>query len=49
MLGFVAFHVVPRFEHDDHFVRILALVVDPGIRERGLGRLLRPTRKFCVP
>ena len=40
VLGFVAFHVVPRFEHDDHFVRILALVVDAGVRERGIGRLL---------
>jgi GNAT superfamily N-acetyltransferase len=40
VLGFVAFHVVPRFEHDDRFVRILALVVDAGVRERGVGRLL---------
>lgn len=40
VLGFVAAVVVPRFEHDDWFVRILALVVDPGVRERGLGRLL---------
>ena len=30
VLGFIALHVVPRFEHDDSFVRILALVVDPG-------------------
>ena len=40
MLGFVALHVLPRFEHDDRIVRILALVVDPGVRERGVGRLL---------
>ena len=38
--GFVAVAIVPRFEHDDWFGRILALVVDPGVRERGLGRLL---------
>jgi GNAT superfamily N-acetyltransferase len=31
---------VPRFEHPDLFVRILALVVDPGVRERGIGRQL---------
>ncbi len=40
VLGFVAVHVVPRFEHDDRFVRVLALVVDPGVRDRGVGRLL---------
>lgn len=40
VLGFVAVHVMPRFEHDDAIVRILALVVDPGVRERGVGRLL---------
>lgn len=40
VLGFIALHVVPRFEHDDSLVRILALVVDPGVRDRGLGRLL---------
>ncbi len=40
VLGFVALCVMPRFEHDDWFARILALVVDPGVRERGLGRLL---------
>ncbi len=30
-------HLVPRFEHDDHVARVLALVVDAGARERGLG------------
>ena len=40
VLGFVAVHLVPRFEQDDWYARILALVVDPGVRDRGLGRLL---------
>jgi GNAT superfamily N-acetyltransferase len=40
VLGFVALHALPRFEHDDRIVRILALVVDAGARERGLGRKL---------
>jgi ribosomal protein S18 acetylase RimI-like enzyme len=40
VLGFVAFHALPRFEHDDRIVRILALVVDPGVRERGVGHRL---------
>jgi GNAT superfamily N-acetyltransferase len=40
VLGFIALHVLPRFEHDDRLVRILALVVDPGVRERGIGRML---------
>jgi ribosomal protein S18 acetylase RimI-like enzyme len=38
LLGFIAFHAMPRFEHDDLIVRILALVVDAGARERGVGR-----------
>lgn len=40
LLGFVAIHLLPRFEHDDRIVRILALVVDAGARERGVGRAL---------
>ncbi len=40
ILGFVAYHVIPRFEHGDVIVRILALVVDAGARERGVGRQL---------
>jgi GNAT superfamily N-acetyltransferase len=40
VVGFIAFHLVPRFETDDRFVRIVALVVDPGGRERGVGSLL---------
>ena len=38
ILGFIAIHAMPRFEHDDRIVRILALVVDAGARERGVGR-----------
>ncbi|MBI2762657.1 MAG: GNAT family N-acetyltransferase [Chloroflexi bacterium] len=40
VIGFIAFHVIPRFEHDDVAIRILALVVDPGARARGVGRRL---------
>ncbi len=40
LLGFVAVHLVPRFEHDDVIVRIVALVVDASVRERGVGHLL---------
>ena len=40
VVGFIAFHVIDRFEVDERFVRIVALVVDPGVRERGVGRLL---------
>jgi GNAT superfamily N-acetyltransferase len=40
VIGFMAFHALPRFEHDDVVVRILALVVDAGARERGLGHVL---------
>ncbi|MEI7744357.1 MAG: GNAT family N-acetyltransferase [Chloroflexota bacterium] len=40
VIGFIAFHVLPRFEVDEAFGRIVALVVDPGVRERGVGRLL---------
>lgn len=40
VVGFIAFHVLPRFEVAEHFGRIVALVVDPGVRERGIGRLL---------
>jgi ribosomal protein S18 acetylase RimI-like enzyme len=37
VVGFVAVHVLPRFEHGDRVARVLALVVDPGVRERGIG------------
>lgn len=37
ILGFVAVHVMPRFEHDDTIGRVLALVVDAGARGRGVG------------
>lgn len=40
VIGFIAVHLLPRFEHGDHVARVLALVVDPGARERGLGRRL---------
>jgi GNAT superfamily N-acetyltransferase len=40
VLAFVALHVMPRFEHSDRICRVLALVVDAGVRERGLGHLL---------
>jgi GNAT superfamily N-acetyltransferase len=40
VLGFVAVHAVPRFEHSDRVLRVMALVVDPGVRERGVGHLL---------
>jgi GNAT superfamily N-acetyltransferase len=40
LIGFIAVHVVPRFEHDDRIVRVLALVVDAGARDRGVGHRL---------
>jgi ribosomal protein S18 acetylase RimI-like enzyme len=40
ILGFIALHAMSRFEHDDSILRILALVVDAGARERGVGRTL---------
>jgi ribosomal protein S18 acetylase RimI-like enzyme len=40
ILGFIALHVIARFEHDDSFVRIVALVVDSAVRDRGIGRVL---------
>lgn len=39
-IGFIAVHRVPRFEHGDNVLRILALVVDQAARERGVGHLL---------
>jgi len=40
VLGFVAFHLVPRFETEDWFIRIITVVVDPGARERGIAKAL---------
>jgi len=40
VVGFVSVLIVPRFEVDELFARISALVVDAGVRERGVGRLL---------
>ena len=48
-IGFIAMRVVPRFEHDDVLVRILALVVDPAARERGVGhRLMEAADAFAA-
>jgi ribosomal protein S18 acetylase RimI-like enzyme len=38
--GFIACQVIPRFEHGDSVVRVMALVVDPGVRGRGVGSAL---------
>ena len=40
VLGFIALHALPRFEHSDRVIRIMALVVDAGVRDRGVGHLL---------
>ena len=40
VVGFITILVLPRFEVDDLFARITSLVVDAGVRERGIGRLL---------
>jgi ribosomal protein S18 acetylase RimI-like enzyme len=40
VLGFIAVHSLPRFEHSDRILRIIALVVDAGVRDRGVGHLL---------
>jgi predicted N-acetyltransferase YhbS len=40
VLGFIALHALPRFEQSDRVIRIMALVVDAGERERGVGHLL---------
>lgn len=40
VLGFVAFHLVPRFETEDWFIRVITVVVDPGARERGIAKAL---------
>lgn len=39
-LGFIALLVLPRFEHNEPVIRIMALVVDPAARERGVGHAL---------
>ncbi len=55
ILGFIAIHIVPRFELDELFVRIVALVVDferPRARHRpnpdGRGRALRDRARRLV-
>jgi GNAT superfamily N-acetyltransferase len=40
VLGFIALHALPRFEHSDRVIRIMALVVDAGVRDRGVGHQL---------
>ncbi len=40
ILGFIALHALPRFEHSDRVIRVMALVVDAGVRDRGVGHLL---------
>ena len=48
VVGFLAFHVVPRFETDERFIRIIAVVVDPLERERGVAhRLLADVERIA--
>lgn len=48
VMGFVALHLLPRFEHDDHLARMLALVVDAGARDRGIGgRLIAEAERIA--
>jgi GNAT superfamily N-acetyltransferase len=49
VLGFIAVHALPRFEHDDRILRVLALVVDAGARERGVGRSLMAEAERIAP
>src|SRR4026207_1262654 len=37
LAGVPAGPALPRFEHDDRILRVLALVVDAGARDRGVG------------
>lgn len=39
-LGFIALHLIRRFEHDDCVARVIAMVVAPAVRSRGIGRAL---------
>ena len=39
-IGFIALHAMPRFEHDDVAVRVVALAVDTMARARGVGHAL---------
>jgi GNAT superfamily N-acetyltransferase len=40
VIGFVSVLILPRFEVGELFARITSLVVEAGVRERGIGRLL---------
>ncbi len=46
-LGFIASVVVPRFEVDDRFLRVMAMVVDPAVRDRGVGSALMAEAERC--
>jgi GNAT superfamily N-acetyltransferase len=49
VLGFVALHLFPRFEHGDHVARVLALVVAEDARDRGVGhRLMEAAEAVAV-
>jgi len=49
VMGFVAVHLLPRFEHGDHIARMLALVVAQGARERGIGgRLIAEAERIAT-
>lgn len=39
-LGFVACHLLSRLEREEPIMRVIALVVDAGARERGVGAAL---------
>jgi GNAT superfamily N-acetyltransferase len=48
VVGFVAFNIGPRFEIDETYIRIAALVVDPLERERGVAhRLLAEVERIA--
>jgi GNAT superfamily N-acetyltransferase len=40
VVGVISFHCIPLFHADGALGRITSLVVDPGHRQRGIGRLL---------
>jgi GNAT superfamily N-acetyltransferase len=49
ILGFVAVHLLPRFEHGDLVARVMALVVAADARERGVGhRLMEAAEGIAV-
>ena len=46
ILGFVAIHALPRLEHSDRVLRVMALVVEAGVRDRGIGEAERIGREL---